>query len=210
MISSVRLYPLECGGRQGTSREGVSWMRFTELTELQGAWLVDPMPARDERGSFSRLFCAREFADRGLETHFVQYSISHSQVLGTLRGLHFQQEPHSEVKLVCCQKGAIADVIVDLREDSPTFGRWHAFELSAENRRLLYVPKGFAHGFQSLRDDVEVSYMISTFYTPEAACGIRYDDPAFAITWPLPPAALSERDRAWPDFVIPRGKRRFS
>jgi dTDP-4-dehydrorhamnose 3,5-epimerase len=185
-------------------------MRFTEQTELQGAWLVDPVPARDERGSFSRLFCAREFADRGLETQFVQHSVSRSHSRGTLRGLHFQQEPHAEIKLVCCQKGAICDVIVDLRPDSPTFRRWQAFELNAENRRLLYVPKGFAHGFQTLRDDVEVLYMISAFYTPEAASGIRYDDPAFAITWPLPPAAMSERDRAWPDFVIPQGARRFS
>jgi dTDP-4-dehydrorhamnose 3,5-epimerase len=185
-------------------------MRFTEVTGLHGAWLVDPMPARDERGSFSRLFCARAFAERGLETHFVQHSVSHSRRMGTLRGLHFQLEPHAEVKLVCCQKGSICDVILDLRDDSATFGRWQAFALSAENRRLLYIPKGFAHGFQSLQDDVEVSYMISAFYAPDAACGIRYDDPAFAITWPLPPTAMSERDRGWPDFVIPPGRRRLA
>lgn len=183
-------------------------MRLTEDAELPGAWLVDPIPTVDERGSFARLFCARAFADRGLETHFVQHSTSHSRVRGTLRGLHFQRKPWAEVKLVRCLKGAIWDVIVDLREDSSNFCRWKAFELTAEKPRLLYVPEGFAHGFQSLRDDVEVSYMISNFYSPDAASGVRYDDPAFGITWPLVPTAISGRDRAWPDFAISGEARR--
>lgn len=176
-------------------------MRFQE-TDLRGAWLVEAVPVCDERGSFSRVFCTREFGDRGLETRFEQHSISHSRVRGTLRGLHFQRKPHAEVKIVSCLKGAIWDVIVDLRKDSPTFGQWRGFELTASTRLQLYIPKGFAHGFQSLVEDVEVNYLISTFYVPEAAAGLRYDDPAVGIAWPLPPAALSDKDRTWPDLAV--------
>jgi dTDP-4-dehydrorhamnose 3,5-epimerase len=176
----------------------VSRLRFSEAG-LPGAWLIEPEPARDDRGEFARTFCARAFADHGLETRFVQHSLSRSRLRGTVRGLHFQREPHAEVKLVSCPRGAIWDVIVDLRPDSPSRGRWAAFELTARNRRQLYIPKGFAHGFQSLCDDVEVGYLISAFYEPEAASGVRWDDPAFGIRWPLPPAAMSDRDRAWPD-----------
>jgi dTDP-4-dehydrorhamnose 3,5-epimerase len=175
-------------------------MRFRR-TGLDGAWLVEPAPSRDERGFFARTFCVREYRERGLETDFAQHNVSQSIAQGTLRGLHFQVAPYAEVKVVTCLKGSIWDVIVDLRPESPTYCRWEAFELTPENRRQVYVPKGFAHGFQSLVDDVEVGYLISAFYTPEAACGVRYDDPTFDIAWPLAPTAMSDKDRAWPDFT---------
>lgn len=184
-------------------------MQFEE-TGLCGAWLVKPAPVRDERGSFTRVFCAREFGERGLETCFVQHSISQSRVRGTLRGLHFQREPHAEIKVVSCLKGAIWDIIVDLRQTSPNCGQWKAFELTSENRHQLYIPKGFAHGFQSLLDDVEVSYLISAFYAPEAAAGVRHDDPTFNITWPLPPTAMSAKDQTWPDFSVMAAGQRIS
>jgi dTDP-4-dehydrorhamnose 3,5-epimerase len=175
-------------------------MRFHE-TQLCGAWLIEPEPACDHRGSFARTFCAREFADRGLTTFFVQNSTSRSVARGTLRGMHFQRAPYGEVKVVSCLKGAIFDVIVDLRLDSPSYCRWQGFELTAANRRQLYVPEGFAHGFQTLCDDSEVGYLISAFYAPAAASGVRYDDPAFAIDWPLPVSQISEKDRAWPGLL---------
>lgn len=171
-------------------------MRFAE-TYLKGAWLIEPVPLSDARGFFARTFCMREFASHGLEISFVQNSTSYSAQSGTLRGLHFQREPHSEAKLVSCLKGAIWDVIVDLRQGSETFGAWAAFELTAENRRQLYIPRGFAHGFQTLRDHTEVSYLISEFYDPESADGIRFDDPALAIDWPLPVSVISEKDKGW-------------
>jgi dTDP-4-dehydrorhamnose 3,5-epimerase len=171
-------------------------------TDLRGAWLVQTVPIWDERGFFNRVFCTREFGELGLETRFEQHSISYSRLRGTLRGLHFQSDPYAEVKIVSCLKGAIWDVIVDIRSGSPTFGQWGAFELTAENRRQLYIPKGFAHGFQSLVDDVEVSYLISTFHVPGAAAGLRYDDPALAIPWPIHPTAIADKDRAWADFTI--------
>jgi dTDP-4-dehydrorhamnose 3,5-epimerase len=179
-------------------------MRLQE-TELQGAWLVESLPVWDERGFFNRVFCAQEFGERGLETRFVQHSISYTRVRGTLRGLHFQRAPHAEVKLVSCLRGAIWDLIVDLRKESPTFGQWRAYELTAENRQQLYIPKGFAHGFQSLADDVEVGYLISAFYVREAAAGFRYNDPAFGIAWPLTPIAVSAKDQTWPDFESTTG-----
>jgi dTDP-4-dehydrorhamnose 3,5-epimerase len=175
-------------------------MRF-ESTDLQGAWLIEPVPARDHRGFFARTFCTQEFADHGLTSRFVQHSRSQSAARGTLRGMHFQRAPHDEVKVVTCLKGAIWDVIIDLRPESPTYRRWQGFELTAENRRHLYVPEGFAHGFQTLCDDTEVGYLISAFYAPLAASGVRYDDPAFAIAWPLPLTAISEKDGSWPAFV---------
>jgi dTDP-4-dehydrorhamnose 3,5-epimerase len=178
-------------------------VRFLE-TDLDGARLIDPEPAHDERGFFSRTFCAREFAAQGLETIFVQHSLSSSSRRGTLRGMHFQRPPHGEVKLVECARGAIWDVIIDLRPASPSFGRWQAFELNDENRRQLYIPKGFAHGFQSLSDAAEVRYLISEFYEPSAASGVRHDDPAFAIPWPLPVTAISPKDKDWPDYVSMR------
>lgn len=174
-------------------------MIFTP-TDLNGAWLVEPQPFRDPRGWFARTFCEREFAEHGLETRFVQHSTSQNVHKGTLRGMHFQREPHAEVKLVRCLKGAIYDAIIDLRPDSPTFKQTRGFELSAENGRQLYIPKGFAHGFQTLTDECEIGYLISEFYAPEASSGVRYDDPAFALAWPLPISVISDKDRAWPDF----------
>jgi dTDP-4-dehydrorhamnose 3,5-epimerase len=174
-------------------------MRFNE-TNLRDAWLIEPLPACDHRGFFVRTFCARESAEHGLTTRFVQHSASYSMAKGTLRGMHFQHAPHGEVKVVSCLDGAIWDVIIDLRPQSPTYRSWQGFELTAANRRQLYVPEGFAHGFQTLRDDTEVGYLISTFYAPHAAGGVRYDDPAFAIDWPLPLTVISEKDATWPDF----------
>lgn len=164
--------------------------------------VVEETPSIDPRGSFSRIFCQREFAQTGLVTDFpaAQYLAPHLK--GTLRGMHFQRAPYEEVgSLVGCLKGRILDVIIDLRPDLPTFRRWEAFELSPDCGRQIYVPKGFAHGFQTLTDDVEVRYMISQFYAPEAASGVRYDDPAFTIDWPLPVDVISDRDRDWPDFA---------
>ncbi|CAH2598739.1 dTDP-4-dehydrorhamnose 3,5-epimerase [Rhodovastum atsumiense] len=177
-------------------------MRFIP-TALDGAWLVEPEPVHDARGFFARSFCVREFDRLGLETRFVQHSISYSALRGTLRGMHFQRSPFGEVKVVSCTRGAIRDVIIDLRPDSPTCCRWQGFELTAANRLRLYIPKGFAHGFQTLEDKTEVSYLISEFYAPEAASGVRFDDPRFGITWPLPVAAISARDTAWPTFAGP-------
>jgi dTDP-4-dehydrorhamnose 3,5-epimerase len=176
-------------------------MRFSEV-RLPGAWLLAPVPVSDARGFFARTFCVQEYADRRLETRFVQHSTSYSAKRGTLRGMHFQIPPHSEVKVVRCIKGAILDVIVDLRSASPTFRLWQGFELTAENRHQLYIPAGFAHGFQALCDQTEVAYLISEFYAPAAARGFRYDDSAFSIEWPLPVTAISEKDRTWPDLRV--------
>ena len=169
-------------------------------TGLAGVRLIDLEPARDERGLFARTFCTRELAAQGLETGFVQHSISVTERAGSVRGMHFQKSPHEEVKLLRCVRGAIHDVLIDIRPDSPTHGRWEAYELTAENRRQLYVPAGLAHGFQTLLPDTEVGYLISAFYAPAAAAGIRHDDPAFAIAWPLPVADISPKDRTWPDW----------
>lgn len=167
-------------------------------TGLDGAWLIESTPHRDDRGSFARTFCTEEFAAHGLETHFPQHSVSVSKRCGTLRGLHYQSPPHDEVKLVRCIAGAIFDVIVDLRPASPTYRRWLGLELSAANGHQLYIPKGFAHGHQTLADEASVFYLISSPYVPAAAAGVRHDDPALAIQWPLPPSVISERDRTWP------------
>jgi dTDP-4-dehydrorhamnose 3,5-epimerase len=173
-----------------------------QRTKLKDAWLIEPEPATDQRGYFMRTFCALEFAKHGLETRFVQHSTSYSSAAGTVRGMHFQRSPHDEVKLVSCLRGAIWDVIIDLRPQSVTYMHHEAYLLNDENQRRLYVPAGFAHGFQTLTADAEVGYLISAFYVPEAASGVRYDDPHFAISWPLPVTAISERDRNWPDFTV--------
>lgn len=170
-------------------------------TELSGAFVIESEPHTDERGSFARTFCRREFAAHGLVTDFVQCSLSQNHRRGTLRGLHFQRAPHAETKLVRCVTGAIFDVIVDLRPDSLTFRRHVAVELSSDNGRSLYIPAGFAHGFQALTDDATVYYQISDFYVPELSGGVRWDDPAFGIAWPFPPAMLSEKDRALPTLA---------
>ena len=143
----------------------------------------------------------REFEHRGLETRFVQHSVSHSRIRGTLRGMHFQNPPHAEVKIVTCLKGAIWDVLVDLRPESPSYRKWQGFKLAADRPAHLYVPKGFAHGFQTLTDDAEVGYLMSEFYAPASAGCVRYDDPAFAIAWPLSVTIISDKDKACPDFA---------
>jgi len=174
-------------------------MQF-RLTTLAGVRLIDLEPARDERGFFARRFCTEEFAAEGLETRFVQHSLSYTARPGSVRGMHYQRRPHEEVKLLHCSKGAIYDVLIDLRPSSPTYLRWEAYELTAENYCQLYVPVGFAHGFQTLASDTEVAYLISAFYHPDAAAGVRHDDPAFAIQWPLPVADISAKDCTWPSF----------
>lgn len=169
-------------------------------TPLQGAFVVELEPQRDERGGFARTFCAREFADHGLATHFPQTNVSWNRARHTLRGLHWQAAPYAEDKLVRCPAGAIHDVIVDLRRDSPSCGAWFAAELSARNRRALYVPRGFAHGFLTLEDESEVAYAMSASHAPGAARGLRWDDPKLGIRWPATPAVIAERDLGWPAF----------
>lgn len=171
-------------------------MIFTE-TPLSGAFIVAPDPVRDSRGHFARLFCAREFAAHGLDASVAQCSVSFNERRGTLRGMHFQATPHQEAKTIRCIKGALYDVIVDLRPGSPTLYSWFGLELT-EGGVALHVPGGFAHGFITLRDETAVEYIISTFYVAEAACGVRFDDPTLAITWPESPLHISERDRSLP------------
>jgi len=176
-------------------------MRF-ETSSLDGVWLIHLEPMHDSRGFFARTFCTNEFRAHGLETDFPQHSISFSSRKGTVRGMHFQREPHSEVKLVRCLSGSICDVIIDIRPESSTFRQWRGFELSEKNGLQLYIPKGFAHGFQTMSDNARVSYLISEYYAPAAASGVRYDDPAFGITWPLPVTTISENDLLWPIFAV--------
>lgn len=176
-------------------------MLFTEI-ELAGAFVVELERREDDRGFFARAWCEDEFAAQGLDTRVSQCNLSFNERQGTLRGMHYQVAPHAEVKVVRCTQGAVYDVIVDLRPGSPTYRRWTAVELSAENRRLLYVPEGFAHGYQTLEDATETFYQVSVPYTPEAERGVRWDDPAFSIEWPdVPQRVISEKDRNWPDFT---------
>jgi dTDP-4-dehydrorhamnose 3,5-epimerase len=188
---------------RGTGRHLVI---FTE-TLLAGAFVIDVDRIKDERGFFARTWCEREFAARGLETRLVQCSISFNTQMGTLRGLHYQVAPHAEVKVVRCTAGSIFDVVVDLRPESPTFAQHYAVVLSAENRRMLYIPRGFAHGFQTLADATEVSYQMSEFYEPAYARGVRWDDPAFGIEWPpVGERIINERDRTYPDLSLNRSE----
>lgn len=173
-------------------------------TLVQDAWLIDIEPREDERGFFARTWCRQELTAHGLDPKVAQESISYNRRRGTLRGLHFQLPPHEEIKIVRCNHGAVFDVIVDLRPHSPTFLRWQGVELTAANHRALYIPKGVAHGFQTLTDDAEVGYQISALHVPEAARGHRYDDAAFGIAWPLPVSVISERDLGWPAFAAAR------
>lgn len=175
-------------------------MRFVE-TALPGAFVIEIEPHPDVRGFFARTFCRDEFTAAGLPGEFIQSSISVNLRRGTLRGLHFQAPPRAEPKLVRCNRGALFDVIVDLRADSATYCRWFGTELSADNRRALYVPSGFAHGFQTLTDDTEVAYQMAESYVPELARGVRWNDPAFGIAWPIDPPFLSERDANYPDYL---------
>lgn len=175
-------------------------MIFTE-TELKGAFVIEPERLEDGRGFFARTWCAEEFEDMGLDPNLAQCSTSFNARRGTLRGLHHQAPPHAETKLVRCTMGSIFDVIVDLRADSPTRGKWTALVLSAENRAMVYIPEGFAHGFQTLADNSELFYQISAFYAPEASRGIRWDDPDLAIDWrQIEERVISERDNAFPSF----------
>ena len=171
-----------------------------EETPLPGAYVIDLEPKRDERGFFARAWCTDELAAAGLDTRLAQINIGFSHLRGTVRGLHFQDPPHAEVKIVRCTMGAVYDVIVDLRPGSATRGQWRGFELTAENRRLVYVPEGFAHGYQTLTDATELWYQTSVSYVPESARGVRYDDPAFDIEWPETVTVVAEADRTWPDF----------
>lgn len=176
-------------------------MIFTE-TPLPGAFLIKLEPHEDERGSFARSFCQHEFEAHGLSPVVAQCNISRNNKRGTLRGMHFQVAPYDEAKLVRCARGALWDVIIDLRPGSATRGQWYGVELTETNATQLYIPEGFAHGFQTLRDDTEIFYQISNFYAPDAASGLRYDDPAIKIDWPLPVSSISERDLSWPDSEL--------
>lgn len=167
-------------------------------TSLNDLKLVEIEPSTDERGFFARVWCREELAKAGLDPELAQQSLSHTRTAGTLRGLHFQRPPHEETKLVRCVRGAIFDVVVDVRRSSPTYLRWQGFKLSAQNCLALYVPRGFAHGFQTLEDATDVLYDISTPYSADAAAGHRYDDPRLAIAWPLPVRVIAERDLSWP------------
>jgi dTDP-4-dehydrorhamnose 3,5-epimerase len=176
-----------------------SAMRF-EATPLAGAWIIDLEPHADERGFFARTFCAREFAEHGLPTTFPQSNLSRNVAAGTLRGMHFNVAAHAEAKVVRCTQGAIHDVIIDLREDSPTYRQWFAVGLTAASGRALFVPEGFAHGFLTLVDETDVEYQMSAFYVPEAARGLRWNDPAIGIDWPREPVVISPRDATYRDF----------
>jgi dTDP-4-dehydrorhamnose 3,5-epimerase len=166
-------------------------------TALNGAYILEPERFEDARGFFARVFCQREFEARGLKTTIAQANIGWNRRKGTLRGMHFQHPPAAETKLVRCTRGAILDIIVDLRPESPTYLRHVAVELSADNQRALYVPERFAHGYQTLRDDTEASYQVGEFYTPDSEGGLRHDDPRLGLSWPLPVTTISEKDRAW-------------
>lgn len=175
-------------------------MIFTE-TSLKGAFVIDLDRKEDLRGFFARSFCVEEFRERRLDPRVVQCNVSFNRRAGTLRGMHWQAAPHSEVKLVRVTRGAIYDVIVDLRNNSPTRFQHFAAKLTADNGRALYIPEGFAHGFQTLEENTEVFYQMSEFFASDAARGARWNDPTFGLAWPLPEPIMSDRDRTWPDFV---------
>jgi dTDP-4-dehydrorhamnose 3,5-epimerase len=169
-------------------------------TELAGVYLIDPERLEDHRGFFARVWCKRELLQRGLMAELSQSNMSFTHRRGTLRGLHLQRPPHGEVKIVRCTRGMIYDVVVDLRPDSPTYKRWVGAHLSEDNCSLLYVPEGCAQGFVTLRDNTEIYYHTSEFYHPESATGVRYNDPEFAIRWPIPVSVASQQDEQWPDY----------
>jgi dTDP-4-dehydrorhamnose 3,5-epimerase len=177
-------------------------MNFRE-TELKGAYVIDPQRLEDERGFFARSWCRREFEARGLNPNLVQCNLSFNAATGTLRGMHYQIAPFEEAKLIRCTRGSIYDVIVDIRPDSASFGKYFSLVLTAENRSMLYAPEGFAHGFLTLEDHTEVFYQMSQFYAPEHARGFRWNDPVFGIRWPGDVKVISERDRSYPDFSPP-------
>ena len=174
-------------------------MKFVE-TPLRGAYLIDLEKHGDERGFFARAFCRNEFSETGLCDSFVQVNNSLTAVKGTLRGMHYQLPPAAETKIVRCIRGAFWDVILDLRDGSATFGQWFGAELTSENRRMMYAPRGFAHGFITLTDGVEAFYFVDEFYAPQHERGIRWNDPKFNIKWPVEPMVISQKDENWPDF----------
>ena len=174
-------------------------MIFRE-TKLKGAFVIEPEKIEDARGFFARIWCAREFGSHGLNRYYVQSNISFNREKGTLRGMHFQTDPHAEAKLVRCTRGSIYDVIIDLRKDSATYKQWIGVELSRDNHRMLYIPEEFAHGFLTLEDNTEVFYQMSEFYHPECGQGVRWNDPAFSVQWPAEVRVIADRDRDCPDF----------
>lgn len=176
-------------------------MLFTQ-GQLQGIWLITLEPRVDDRGSFVRTYCEHEFSKLRLNTRWPQCNLSLTKKAGAIRGMHFQADPQSEIKLVRCDAGAIYDVVVDVRRDSPTFGQWQAFELSSDNAQMLYIDAGFAHGFQVLKAPAQVFYQISECYNPELARGICWNDPEVGIKWPLPPVNISERDHRLPRLTV--------
>jgi dTDP-4-dehydrorhamnose 3,5-epimerase len=168
--------------------------------KIEGAYVIDIEKLGDERGFFGRAFCQKEFEKRGLDQEMVQTNVSFSEQSGTLRGLHYQSRPYQEAKLIRCTQGSIYDVIADVRPSSSTFKQWMGIELTADNYRMVYVPKGCAHGFITLEDDSEALYQVSAFYAPKHEKGLRYNDPAFDIEWPIDVRVVSDKDRQWPDF----------
>ena len=175
-------------------------------TALKGAYVIEPERKEDERGFFARTWCQREFESKGLRAVWVQSSISRNRCKGTLRGMHYQIAPHEEIKVVRCTSGSMYDVIIDLRRHSPTYLKHIDVELSSSNLRMLYIPEGFAHGYQTLDDDTEVLYLMTAFYAPESARGVRWSDPLFDIRWPEDDRIISERDQSYPDFIPEGGK----
>lgn len=174
-------------------------MKFLPLS-LPGAYLIEPSPISDERGFFARVYCKKELEQRDLNPNLDQCSISFNHKKGTVRGMHFQKDPHAEVKIVRCTRGSIYDVILDLRPQSPTYKKWEGVVLSAENRKLLYIPEGFAHGFQTLEDGTEVFYQISCPFAPEFASGVKWNDPSFEIRWPDDISVISSKDQTYPHY----------
>lgn len=176
-------------------------MIFTE-TKLKGAYIIDIKRIEDQRGFFGRGWCQEEFETHGLNPRTVQMNVGFSITKGTLRGMHFQMAPWEEAKLARCTLGAIYDVIIDLRPDSPTHKQWLGVELTADNRRMLYIPEGCAHGYQTLTDNAEMYYLTTQFYAAEFAAGVRYNDPSFGIEWPISIEVISEKDEIWPDYLL--------
>jgi dTDP-4-dehydrorhamnose 3,5-epimerase len=174
-------------------------LKFTE-TELHGAFIIELEKIEDKRGFFARSWCHDEFKTHGLTSRVVQSNISYNKKKGTLRGMHYQKPPYEESKLIRCTRGAIRDVIIDLRQDSDTYTKWISVDLTADNYKMIFVPEGFAHGFQTLSDDTEIFYQVSQFYTPGSEDGIRWNEPLFGIDWPLEVTVISEKDMNWPDY----------
>jgi dTDP-4-dehydrorhamnose 3,5-epimerase len=172
-------------------------MRFTKI-DIVDAWVIDPEPHKDDRGRFMRAWCVREFSEHGLDFLPVQANLGYSMLKGTVRGMHFQEAPALEAKLVRCTRGAIFDVVLDFRPESLSYGQWYGVELSADNGRMLYVPEHCAHGYQTLQECTEIYYMASELFSPNSATGVRFDDPAFNIQWPLPVTLISDQDKNWP------------